>query len=323
MVSQTENHGDALTEEGSTALIDRAEAAIRALFAEGLPLTDDVRHYIEATLGAAAPEDVADLLAADGDSEGDTLLELIFFPDFGFQCRLEAVLAGGGLTAAGHAQLAQRLQTEPAAARLVFPEHAQTLACDLPAEGVATFLTRLNLTWALDSRLRESLVSWGRRNADDGPENVPTLTARLRIAALQQSPGQVGLLTDFLARTAPVDPHWRSQLDFLMGFLPGQATARNLYRALMKRKMFLVRHLIKARRTVETMQRSNMETLRMSGFRDAYFDISAAEQELAAIDGVARVVYGRTEHYDDAPVSMDLGRPGGAGDLEDIVRRLM
>jgi hypothetical protein len=87
--------------------------------------------------------------------------------------------------------------------------------------------------------------------------------------------------------------------------------------------MFLVHHLIKARRNADTMSRSNMEILSMTGFRAAHFDTAAARQDLVCIDAIALAVYGRTEHFDDAPVSMDLGEAGGTDDLEGIVRRLL
>ena len=129
-------------------------------------------------------------------------------------------------------------------------------------------------------------------------------------------------MKDFLERMVPDDSRWDACFDFLMAFLPEHGDTLNFYRALMARKMYLLRHLMKARRQAELMSRSNMETLSASGFRAAHFDTRAAEQSLECIDTITLAVYGRTEHFDGAPVRMDLGEMDTA-DAEGLVRRLL
>ena len=121
---------------------------------------------------------------------------------------------------------------------------------------------------------------------------------------------------------APDDERWDACFDFLMAFLPEHGDTRNLYQALMARKMYLLRNLAKARRQADRMSRSNMETLSATGFRAAYFDTAAADQALGCIDAIALATYGRTEQFDGTPVSMDLGTMGTA-DIEGVVRRLL
>ena len=311
-----------LNDADSGALVDQVEAAIRRLLREGLAVTPDVVHYLESALGAAEPAVVAELLANPGESESETLLELVFFPDADFQHDLEQVLTGRGLPDGGRLRLEQRLVRAPAGAALVFPDHPQRLRCDLPIAGVEAFLTRLNLDWALVPRLREALANWDREHAGDAPVDVDALMVKLRNAALVQSTGQVGLLADFLERMPPEDRRWPACFDFLMAFLAEHADHANLYQALMARKAFLLYHRMKARRNTARMRGSNMETLSMSGFRAGHFDERAAEQALMAIDAVALAVYGRTESYDEAPVHMDLGEMGADGDIEGLVKRL-
>ncbi len=305
----------------SPSLVDRVEAKIRALFREGLPITSDVVAYIEATLGSADPHIVADLLDRPGDSDSDTLLELVFFPDADFQCGLETVLMGDGLGAGDQSRLAERLMDVPAWARLVFPACPRQLGCRLPRAGVAPFVARLRLGWSIDRRLRETLDQWAARQGRAAAADV-LLKVKLRNAGLQQTPGQVGLLVDFLERLPPDDGRWDACFDFLMAFLPAHGDTLNYYRALMARKVYLLRHLMQARRQAERMARSNMETLRATGFRAAHFDTAAAEQALGCIDAIALAVYGRTEHFDGTPLSTDLGTMGVA-DIQGVVRRLL
>ncbi len=304
-----------------TSLVDRVEARIRALFREELPVTSDVLAYIEATLGSADPHIVADLLDRPGESDSDTLLELVFFPDLDFQCGLETVLRGGGLGAGDRSRLAERLIDTPAWARLVFPSCPRQMGCRLPRAGVAPFLARLRLGWSIHGRLDEALDQWSARQGQGGA--APDLIkVKLRNAGLQQTPGQVGLLVDFLERMPTDDARWDAGFDFLMAFLPEHKNTRNFYRALMARKMYLLRHLNKARRQAERISRSNMETLSATGFRAAYFDTLAAEEALGCIEAIALAVYGRSEHFDGRPASMDLGTME-TDDIEGVVRRLL
>ena len=303
-------------------LVNRVEAKIRALFREGLPLTADVLHYIEATAGAADPVAVAELLIGPDDDERDTLLELVFFPDFGFQCDLEKVLAGRGLSRRDRLHLAMRLKDDPASARLLLADDPQPLDCQLPIEGVDALLIRLNLAWSLDAHLRQTLAHWSAGHGGETASDFSHLIVKLRNADLGQSPSQIGVLRDFLERMPPDDRRWEACFDFLMVFLAEHGDTVNYYQALMVRKRFLVHHLLKARRNAARMARSNMETLHMSGFRAAYFDEAAARQALMCIDAIALAIYGRTEHFDEAPVRVDLGQVGDAWDIAGIVRRL-
>ena len=305
-----------------TSLVDRVEARIRAQFGEGLPLSADVCHYIEGTLGAVDPVTVADLLNGPAESDRDTLLELVFFPDADFQRGLETVLGGAALASTAQALLAGRLKTTPVSARLIFPAHPRRLDCDLPADGVNTVLTRLSLGWSLDARLRETLERWVAERKRAGRPDFFNLLVRLRNAGLAQTQGQVGLLNDFLERMPAVDSRWDACFDFLMAFLPAYGDTLNFYPTLMARKVYLLRHLMQARRQAEQMSRSNMETLHATGFRAAHFDTAAAEQALGCIDAIALAVYGRTEHFDGTPLSMDLGTMGAA-DIQGVLRRLL
>jgi hypothetical protein len=303
-------------------LVNRVEAKIRALFRGGLPLTADVRHYIEATTGVADPFAVAELLTGPDDDERDTLLELVFFPDFGFQCDLEKVLSGRGLSTRDRSHLAVRLKADPASARLLLAGYPQPLDCQLPIEGVDALLIRLNLAWSVDAHLRQALELWSAGPGGEAASDIAHLIVKLRNADLGQSPSQLGVLRDFLERMPPGDRRWGACFDFLMAFLAEHGDTLNYYQALMVRKRFLVHHLLKARRNAARMARSNMETLNMTGFRAAHFDEAAARQALMCIDAIALAIYGRSEHFDEAPVHMDLGQVGDAGDIEAIVRRL-
>ena len=62
---------------------------IKAIISEGILLSDDVVHYIDSTFSNPTSDELQTILDDDTNCEGDTLMELLFFPDESIQVRLE------------------------------------------------------------------------------------------------------------------------------------------------------------------------------------------------------------------------------------------
>ena len=65
---------------------------IKAIISEGIALSDDVVHYIDSTFSSPTIKELQAILDDDSNCEGDTLMELLFFPDESIQVRLEQAL---------------------------------------------------------------------------------------------------------------------------------------------------------------------------------------------------------------------------------------
>lgn len=301
------------------------EKALRRTMAAGIDLSEAVCRYMAATVGEASPEALQALLGDDADAERDSLLELLFFPDQSLQAAIEPLLERHPMSSADAVRLAQRFKTEPLAARFRFPGTDRAIPATLAASGVDAFLNRLNLTWAPAAALEEVL---GRLDAGplspDGShqEGRTRLRVWLRNAALAQTAVQLRFLCDFLERMPLEGAPFVDQLHFCLVFLQEHQDAGNLYAALMDRKRFIYRHLLKTRRAAERAAGSNMETLLMTGVRTPYFDVAAGERTLAVIDQIAWAVFGRTEILEGIPREVDLGEQADGLDPAELIRRL-
>jgi len=309
----------------STAPLSPLEGAIRAALAAGIAVSEPVRRYMEATFGDASPAALQTLLADDSNAERDSLLDLLFFPDFTLQAAIEPVLERYPPTAGDAARLAGRFKTEPAVVCFLYPGSQAPIAAALPPTGVEAFLNRLNLPWQPAPAVAAALDGTDPRGLSPHNESADGRT-RLRVwlrnAALRQTPVQVRFLCDFLARV-PFDVEaFVDQLQFSLVFLKEHEDAANLYTALMTRKKFIFRHLLSARRSAERAARSNMETLIMTGVRTPHFDIARGEQTLETIDCIAMAVYGRTEPLEDVLREIELGESTEGMDPAELIRRL-
>jgi hypothetical protein len=314
-----------LTPSASPAIPDDLEAAFRRYMADGIPLTGDVRSFMTATFGDASADTLQTLLSDESSAERDSLLDLVFFPDQALQLAIEPVLERHGLTEEAVRLIAARLKAAPVATGLRLPGVADLVPTVMPAFLVDAFLARLNLTWQPAAVLIELMPHLDTRllsPTHDREDGRLRLRVHLRNAGLRQTPAQVLFLCDFFERVSFDDKEFVDKLDFMLVFLREHEGATHFYQALMDRKKFLFRHLLKNRQTTEWAARTNMETRIMAGVRPSYFDVHAAERSLALIDRIAMAVFGRTEWLDGSPRSVDLGNYTGAPDPAELVDRL-
>jgi len=314
-----------LTPSAPPAIPDALEEALRRYMADGIRLTADVRGFMTATFGDASAATLRALVSDESSAERDSLLDLVFFPDQALQLAIEPVLERHCLTEEDVSLLAGRLKAVPVATGLRFPGVADLVTTVMPAFLVDAFLARLNLTWQPAAALSELMTRLDTRwlsPIHDREEGCLRLRVHLRNAGLRQTPAQVLFLGDFFERLPFDDEDFVDKLDFVLVFLNEHEGATNVYQALMDRKKFLFRHLLKNRQTTEWAARTNMETLVMAGVRPSYFDVHAAERSLALIDRIAMAVFGRTEWLDGSPREVDLGNYIDAPDPAALVDRL-
>jgi len=314
-----------LTPSAPPAIPDALEEALRRYMADGIRLTADVRGFMTATFGDASAATLRALVSDESSAERDSLLDLVFFPDQALQLAIEPVLERHCLTEEDVSLLAGRLKAVPVATGLRFPGVADLVTTVMPAFLVDAFLARLNLTWQPAAALSELMTRLDTRwlsPIHDREEGCLRLRVHLRNAGLRQTPVQVLFLCDFFERLPFDDEDFVDKLDFVLVFLNEHEGATNVYQALMDRKKFLFRHLLKNRQTTEWAARTNMETLVMAGVRPSYFDVHAAERSLALIDRIAMAVFGRTEWLDGSPRSVDLGNYAETPDPAELMDRL-
>jgi hypothetical protein len=293
--------------------------------ADGITLTGDVRGFMTATFGDASADTLQTLLSDESSAERDSLLDLVFFPDQALQLAIEPVIESHGLTEEAVSLLAARLKAAPVATGLRLPGSGGRR----PDRDAGVFSR--HVPGPVESCLA---AGGGLKRADDPSGYSPLspthdredgrlrLRVHLRNAGLRQTPAQVLFLGDFFERLPLDDEDFVDKLDFMLVFLKEHEGTTNFYQALMDRKKFLFRHLLKNRQTTEWAARTNMETRIMAGVRPSYFDVHAAERSLALIDRIAMAVFGRTEWLDGSPRSVDLGNYAETPDPAELVDRL-
>jgi hypothetical protein len=267
-------------------------------------LTHAILDYVDAALFSPEPDRLAAFLAGDTDSQRDSLLDLIFYPDQAVQIALEPLLEAARFSAQDETQMHDRLMAQVIRARVNMPDGRQLARIRVPDFTKSQYLSRLNISWHLDP-LVATAIEKGL------PSSIrPIVKVRLRNAGICTASGHRGFLCRFFRRMTHSDPDYLVCLDLVLLLLESAGKGVEVYDLLVEHKRSLFRSLQQARRFDTLLGRSNMETLMLQGVRAPHVSPDALMTHMRLIDLICLRIFGNTEPIDlpvDAPVRQVSG----------------
>jgi hypothetical protein len=274
---------------------------------KGGDLDDEILDYIDAVLFPPEPDRLSAFLADDENSERDTLLDLIFYPDRAVQIGLEPILAAGRYSPEDEATILDRLLTRTIECAIGMPDGRLLTRVRVPEFVKSRYLERLNITWQMPSDLAAAIDS-GVSAAME-----PVMRVWLRNAGMRFSDSQVTFLCRFFERMDDSHPDYPACLDLALSLLDNKGTAETIYDLLVDYKRVCFRALEQARRFADLLRRSNMETLMLQGVQPPRESPDVLLHRMGLIDRICLGVFGRTE-----PLAPAVAAPPRQGpDLDD------
>lgn len=269
-------------------LLDRIISALES----DRRLNDDIIAYINATLFPPEPEPLAAFLSADADSERDSLLDLIFFPDQVVQIDLEALLETARFSPDDEKQLSGQLMAREIYARIGMADGHHLARIQVPDFIKARYLERLKITWHME----RDLVAAIAEGVSDAL--APVVKVRLRNAGLCIAPNQRVFWGRFFQRMVDSDPDYLDCLDLVISILDKAKAQVAVYDLLVGRKRSFFRGLQQAKRFEAALRQSNMETLMLQGVRAPHVSPDALWRQMCLIDLICFKVFGKTDAID-------------------------
>lgn len=246
----------------------------------------------------AGADDWQRLLADSDAPEASMLVELLLFPDGTLRRAMEPLLAEGEWGEADLRALAGRLRGTRC--RFSLPDGG---CFELTADEVEllTLLGRLRPARRTPQMLLDVLAGL--------PETVaPDAAVRLRLSRFAWNPK-----AEFCVRTLCLrlgrDGEFPELLDFLCLFLESHADEADLAAAMLARREAAERHLKNHLAFMERLERSNFETMHLSGDRAAHADPEVLRREMALMDRLCPALFGR--EVAPAVSERDLGHIDG------------
>jgi hypothetical protein len=275
---------------------------IEDIFSAGIPIDSGVLRFISAMGEAPTPAFFARVFTDEGDSEAESLIELIFFPDEQIQIRLEPLLEAACFDAADEAVLIDTLTDRCPQALLHLSGKTLPVKVTVPSGAISAFVHRLHIGRKLSPRLIATIDS------KTIPKTQPLLKVRLRNSVLTQTPSEIDFLCLFFEKMKEASADFFSTFDFLVSFL-GECRNETDYRpALIRMRQ---KYELLADRAVQfesRLARSNMETLMLQGDRPSAMSVAEARERIARIDMLLHTLYGFASPENSRCMVFDEGR---------------
>ena len=275
-------------------------------------LSITVMNFIETALFSVSHEKLAAFLSdEEGESEWDSLLDLIFSPDLPTQIALEPLIEAACLSPADSANLQYRLLSTPVRTLMRMPDGRPLSPITVPDYFKSRYLERLNVAWRMNPDLRAAI------GENLTPDKALAVRVRFRNAGLLPTPDQRTLLCRFFERVADDDPDYLACLDLFLELTKKLEKISQAFDRFAEHKRFLFRSLSQARRFETLLRQSNMETLMLQGVRPPYASQDQLTREMRLIDLVTMQMFGRTEVIlptmdDPLRIVSDLDDPAAA-----------
>lgn len=281
-----------------------------------LPVGADVHDFMKATFGTLHLEQI---LANTDDSETDSLLELIFFPDSTFQTLFETRWGHLVFSSDDRQAVIADLSARPLRAALRLPGRCDLYGCPVPEFALENFVQRLNITWQPQPELNQALQQHLTR------DQRTTARVLLRHAQIAWHDQQVQLAALFVRHMPAQAPDYPQCLEFLLSIASELGHSQDLYAFLAAKKLFYFQSLCKAEDFERRRSTTNMEILMLQGERAAHGDIDQWRRWMRMIDRVCLALFERTEFFHQPTEhSFDL-QPDSAGagpSVQSVIRIL-
>ncbi len=284
---------------------------------DGGCLTDAILDYIDTTLFSPEPDRLAAFLSGDTDSQRDSLLDLIFFPEQAVQIDLEPILEAAQFSAQDEKQMHDRLMARAIHARVNMPDGRQLVRIRVPDFIKSQYLARLNISWQMDPHVAAAIQK-------GLPASIrPIVKVRLRNAGICAAPGLRVFLCRFFQGMTHSDPDYLACLDLALPLLESAGRGVEVYDLLVEHKRSLFRSLQQAKRFETLLGRSNMETLMLQGLRASHVSPDVLMRHMRLIDLICLRIFGNTESIDlpvEAPVQQVSDRHTAEAALQSLLR---
>jgi hypothetical protein len=264
---------------------------ILKILSKGLSLSNGVIQYIDSTFSNPTVEELKEILQDDSNCEKDSLVELLFFPDLSLQYKLEDFLESRQFEQDDEIKVLDHLCRNPIVVEFYFPENRGFFKLEIPETAAHQYIKRLNIFKQIDRNLLLTI----KENTTANSKNK--FAVRLRNSRFAATDNTHRFLSVFFEKWDTENNDALKYFDFILLFLEELQEDHDICEALMKKKRFYLKHLKRAEKFEEQLNKTNMETLMLTGKITALIDKNEARDKMATIDRISQTIFGKTEYY--------------------------
>lgn len=278
---------------------------IITLLANGIKAGETVCTYMASTFSNPSLNEIKKIILDESDTERDSLVDLLLFPDEAFQLKLEPFLTRYCFTRIDEQHVVRLLSAMRPSVVIHLSAFNGHLRLDPAPSEVRQLIMRLNITWRAEKLIRRAI------EIHIAPVRQSLVSVRLRNADLKIDESGAGFFCRFLDVFDDAQERFFEYFDFLVVFL-GRMPSETPYKNLMREKRRMVMTLEQTEKFKQLLTRGNMETLMLQGVRSPAEPTAVIRKNIAILDDIAVALFGRTESVRNnyPALNMDLVRGG-------------
>lgn len=265
---------------------------ITELLGAGIPVSDDVMHYIDSTFLNPTMDEFRKILADPSNCEAETVIELLLFPDPDFQAKLEPLLAAGDYSEADVGSALRHILLKNPEITVTFPDGRGSIPIHPPESTIRQFMARLNITKKINPQLLDTLS----RVITDKTEDL-RIRVMLRNCRREFSEAGVSFLCTCIEKMYPVSGFFWEACAFLLNFFEYTEPGDTIYHHLMQEKKRILKSIAQVDKNQKAMETNSMELLMLRGVNFLTIDIEAARKKIVLIDHICISIFGKTESF--------------------------
>ena len=253
----------------------------------GLSVDGRVMQYIDSTYLNPSDDELRELFADAEPCQNASLFELVFSPDEAFQIQIESDLEAVGCETTDERKVIDAVLARPLKTRIVFPTRHLSIIVPMPPENVERFVGLLNLS----RRVHPSIVRTANRFLDPSMRTVAKVILRNTKGSFAQE--EIQFLCRFIEKSGAGFPEFRVCLELILELFRDNPDHPYVHQLLMEKKRYHLKNLETMEKLDSQIDGHNMETLLLKGIRIPYLDRNETKKQIARLDTIGRMVFGR------------------------------
>lgn len=289
---------------------------IETILQKGLRIDQSVQHYIDSTFSNPTLKELQEIIRDDTHPDGETLIELLFFPDESVKIQIEGLLENEPLAPEAEETLIAAVRAAQETVNFCF-DTGEILSVPTSESAIRRFISRLNLFRVLEPGITAAIDQYV-----DEPHLNATVKVRLRSRIKTLQDDKIAFLCRFFEKISSRNRLFLKSLDFIIYFLNELKQRADIYDELIHRKWLFFQNIQKAQMLEKKLQASNIETLMMQGVRMTTMDVAEAHQKMEIIDSLCRALFGKTEYFTGTGPQVDSTRFEANDEIDDILQKI-
>ncbi len=259
---------------------------ITEIFKSGALLTGDVLQYIDSAFSFPSAKKLEKIITDDTGGEGDTLVELIFFPDEQIQVTLERLAEDTVFTKKDEEKLCNLLLGKKPETVIRLPDGRGSFAISMPRYSAEDFISRLNYTSSQDKTLIKKINTC---IVDDDVRL--SVKVKLRNARFDPEKEHLDFLNLFFEKMPCKDNSFIMCLDYVLSFLREHKSGQNILKELMEIKETLSDALYRTEQYEKELEKNNIETMLLRGTRNPGINKDEYQSQVEIIGRIVREIF--------------------------------